>query len=98
MSSDRIRPRFVGALEKWQRQRTTGRPDLGPFPCTMQSRHLAILMVAFALYQVALAATSAEANHILVDSEDRCNAIKVQILDSPDQFEAVILPRCSHCR
>jgi hypothetical protein len=58
----------------------------------MLARHIAILMVAFALYQVAIAATSAEANHILVDSEARCNEIKVQILDSPDQFEAVIFP------
>ena len=49
-------------------------------------------MVAFALCQVASAASSAEANHILVDSEDRCNTIKVKILEAPDQFEAVIAP------
>jgi hypothetical protein len=55
----------------------------------MLSRNVAILVGCFALYQVALAATTAEANHILVSSEDRCNEIKVKILDSPDQFEAV---------
>jgi hypothetical protein len=67
----------------------------------MLSRHIAILMAAFALYQVALAASSAEANHILVDSEERCNSIKNDILNSPDQFEAVILPAdhaLVHCR